>query len=206
MVHTFKNVLIGKNAIIEDYVIVGQPSRSELNGGLATTLGDNALLRSHTVIYSGNRIGNCFQTGHGALLRECNEIGDNVTVGSHSVVEGYCKISDFVTIHSNCFIGEETIIEENAWLGPGCMTLLTIHPRCKFKEECNKGPTVKKEAVVGAGVILMPGVIVGECSMIGAGSIVDSDIPPRSVAVGNPAKHIKCIDDIKCQIGKRYQR
>lgn len=202
----FKNVRIGKNPTIEDYVIIGQPPRNESDGSLVTILGDEVILRSHTVIYSGNIIGNCFQTGHGTLLRECNKIGNNVTIGSNSVIEGYCKISDFVTIHSNCFLGEETIVEENAWIGPGCITLLTPHPRCKFKKECNKGPIITKNAVVGAGVILLPGVIVAEGAMIGAGAIVNEDIPANSVAVGSPAKPIKKIEDIKCKIGKHYER
>ena len=202
----FENVKIGKNPIIEEYVIVGRPSQNESDGSLVTILGDDIVLRSHTVIYSGNVIGNCFQTGHGTLLREGNKIGDNVTVGSNSVVEGYCKISDFVTIHSNCFLGEETVLEENAWIGPGCITLLTPHPRCKFKKTCNKGPTVKRNAVVGAGVILLPGAIVGEGAMIGAGAIVCEDVPPNSVAVGSPARPTRRVEDIECKIGKYYER
>jgi acetyltransferase-like isoleucine patch superfamily enzyme len=202
----FKNVEIGENPNIEEYVVIGQPSRNESDGSRATILGDDVILRSHTVVYSGNVIGHCFQTGHGALLREGNMIGNNVKIGSHSVVEGYCKISDSVTIHSNCFIGEETILEEDAWIGSGCLTLLTPHPRCKFKKACNKGPTVKRNAVIGAGVILLPGVTVGEQAMIGAGSIVCEDIPPNSVAVGSPAKPTKRIEEIECRIGKYYER
>jgi acetyltransferase-like isoleucine patch superfamily enzyme len=202
----FENVKIGKNPTIEAYVIVGKPPGDESDRSLTTALGDDIVLRSHTVIYSGNVIGNCFQTGHGVLLREGNRIGNNVTIGSNSVVEGYCKISNFVTIHSNCFLGEETILEEKAWIGPGCITLLTPHPRCKFKKACNKGPTVKRNAVIGAGAILLPGVIVGEGAMIGAGAVVCEDIPPNSVAVGSPARPIKRVKDIECKIGKYYER
>ena len=202
----FENVEIGKDPSIEEYVVIGKPSRNESDGSLATILGDDIVLRSHTVIYSGNVIGNCFQTGHGVLLREGNTIGNNVKIGSHAVVEGLCKISDSVTIHSNCFIGEETILEEKAWIGPGCLTLLTPHPRCKFKRACNKGPTVKRNAVIGAGAILLPGVIVGEGAMIGAGAIVCEDIPPNSVAVGSPAKPTRRIEEIECKIGKHYER
>jgi acetyltransferase-like isoleucine patch superfamily enzyme len=201
-----KNVKIGKNPIIENFVIIGQPPRGESEGSLPTILGDDVILRSHTVIYSGNVIGNRFQTGHGVLLRECNQIGDDVKVGSNSVIEGYCKISNSVTVHSNCYLGEDTILEENVWVGPGCITLLTPHPRCKFKEECNKGPTIKKNAVIGAGVILLSGVTVGEGAMIGAGAIVSENIPPSSVAIGSPARPIKRIEDLECKIGKHYER
>jgi acetyltransferase-like isoleucine patch superfamily enzyme len=202
----YDNVILGDNVIIEDFVVLGKPPIDKKNGELKTVIGDNSLIRSNSVIYAGNKIGNNFQTGHGILLRENNKIADNVTVGSHSVVEGHCEIQNGVTIHSDCFIGENTLIEENVWIGPKCITLLTPHPRCEYKKNCNQGPIIRKLAVVGAGTIILPGVEIGECSLIGAGSIVTKDIPPNVVAYGNPAKVIKKIDEIECKVGLSYKR
>ncbi|MCD6171912.1 MAG: hypothetical protein J7J36_05850 [Thermoplasmata archaeon] len=75
---------IGKNAKIGEYVLLGVEPRKPTT---KLIIGDNAIIRSHTVIYAGNKIGNNFQTGHAALLRENNVIGNNVSVGSHSVIE-----------------------------------------------------------------------------------------------------------------------
>lgn len=54
-----------------------------------------------------------------------------------------------------------------------------------------KGVYLKKGCYIGARSILMPGITVGECSIIGSGSVVTRDIPPYSIAFGNPAKVIR---------------
>jgi len=55
-------------------------------------IGDGAVIRSHTVIYAGNRIGRGFQTGHGVMIRESNTIGDEVSIGTGSVIEHHVVI------------------------------------------------------------------------------------------------------------------
>ena len=104
-----KNVQVGISVVLEDFVILGYPG----SGSDAKTLiGDDSIIRSHTVVYSGNRIGSHFSTGHNVLIREDNQIGNHVTIGSHSVIEGDCVIDDKATIHSNVYLGEETHVGE----------------------------------------------------------------------------------------------
>tara|TARA_B100000315_G_scaffold235514_1_gene250499 strand:+ start:1439 stop:2095 length:657 start_codon:yes stop_codon:yes gene_type:complete len=202
----FKNVNLGKNSIIEDYSILGKPPIGFKDGELITSLGDNTIIRSNTIVYAGNRVNNNFQTGHGVLVREKNSIDADVTFGSHSILEGYCKVGRGVVVHSNCFIGEHTQINQGAWIGPGCVTLLTPHPRCKNKSKCSKGPTIGRFSVIGAGSIVLPGVKVGNNSLIGAGSIVTKNIPAKVLAYGAPAEVIKSTKEIKCQVGLKYER
>ena len=78
-------VRLGKDPVIGAYVVLGEhPAGKELD---VLVIGDNPVIRSHSVIYGGNRIGDNFQCGHGIMLREDNVIGDNVSIGTHSVVE-----------------------------------------------------------------------------------------------------------------------
>src|SRR5687767_7145330 len=86
------NVQLGAGCVVGDFVIIGEPPRGAAPGDLATVIGPGATIRSHAVIYAGNVIGARFQAGHGALLRESNTIGDDVSVGSHSVVEHHVRI------------------------------------------------------------------------------------------------------------------
>ena len=103
MVMNDYNAIIGKNPQVQDYVEIGKyPEKCS-----KTIIGDNPVIRSHSVIYAGNRIGDNFQTGHGVLVRENNIIGDNVSIGTHSVVERENTIGNKVRIHSNCFVPEE---------------------------------------------------------------------------------------------------
>ena len=194
------NVKIGEGTEIGDYAIIGLMPK-KFSGEEKTVIGEKSIIRSHTVIYSGNRIGSHFNTGHNTVIREGNSIGDRVSIGSNTTLEIGNKIGNNVKIHSNCIIGEFVIIEDYAWIGPSVITLATLHPPCPKYEECaKKDPiTIKKNAKIGGNVTLTPGITIGENSLIGAGAVVTRDIPPNSVAVGNPARVIKKIDELDCK-------
>lgn len=195
------NVRLGMGAKIGEFCVIGElPSGRKGRGVKKTVIGDNALIRSHTVIYTGNKIGKNFQTGHGVLIREENEIGDNVGIGSHSVIEHHVKIGNNVRIHSNSFIPEYSVLEDSCWVGPCVVFTDVLHPLCPKAKKCVKGPIIKKGAKIGAGSVLLPDITIGECSLIGAGSVVVDNIPSGVVAFGNPAKVIKKISDLKCKL------
>ena len=58
-----------------------------------------------------------------------------------------------------------------------------------------KNVIIENDVWLGANVVILPGVRIGECSVIGSGAVVNQDIPPFSVAVGIPASVIKTIDN-----------
>ncbi len=190
------NVYLGANATIGEFAIVGEPPRGKEPGELETVLGDNAVIRSHTVIYAGNRIGDDFQTGHGALVREENIIGDHVSIGSHSIVEHHVTIGNGVRLHSNVFVPEYTVLEDDCWLGPHVVITNARYPRSRNVKEQLKGATIKRRARIGANATLLPGVTIGENALVGAGAVVVEDVPDNAVVVGNPARVIKQISDI----------
>lgn len=197
----YPGVKIGNNARIGDFVVIGVPARKSHHKGTHTLIGDNAVLRSHTVIYAGNKIGNNFQTGHAVTVREDNLIGNDVSIGTHSVIEHHVKIEDGVRIHSQAFVPEFTVLEEKCWIGPKATLTNALHPFCPKVKECLKGPRIKKGAKIGANVTILPDLTVGENSLIGAGSVVVNDIPANAVVAGNPARLIKKIKDLKCRYG-----
>ncbi len=192
----YPNVRIGKNALIGDYVVIGEPPKGKRPGELATVIGAGAVIRSHTVIYAGNVIGNNFQTGHHVLLREENIIGDDVSVGTSSVVEHHVKIGNGVRIHTQAFIPETTILEDGVWIGPHVVITNAAYPLSRNVKKELKGATVKKRAKVGANATLLPGITVGENALVGAGSVVTEDVPPNKVVAGNPAKIINDISNL----------
>ena len=113
----YVGVELGQDSIVEDYCVLGVPPRGKKEGEIETKIGPGAQLRSHTVIYAGNRIGKNFQTGNKANIRELNDIGDNVSVGTLSVIEHHVKIGNNVRIHSQVFIPEYSVLEDNTRLG-----------------------------------------------------------------------------------------
>ncbi len=194
----YPNVKIGKNAVIGDFVIIGHPPRGKEPGELETVIGDGAVIRSHTVIYSGNIIGDNLQTGHFVTIREYNDIGNNVSVGIGSIIEHHIRIEDNVRFHGHSGIGEYSVFEEGSWIGPRVVFINVLHPGCPKAKECLIGPTIKKKAIVGANVILYPGVVIGEHALLGAGAVIREDVPPHSVVVGNPSKVVGNVFELDC--------
>lgn len=183
------NVKLGKNVVIEDYCIIGQPFAGYDNE--ETIIGDNSVIRAQTIIYAGNIIGSHFQTGNKANIRELNRIGDNVSVGTLSVIEHHVDIAKGVRIHTQVFIPEYSTLEEDAWIGPNVVLTNARYPRSPNVKAELIGPRIGKNAKVGANCTLLPGVVIGENSLIGAGSVVTKNIPPNSVAKGNPAAVVR---------------
>jgi acetyltransferase-like isoleucine patch superfamily enzyme len=192
----YPNVTLGSDSVLGDFVVIGEPPRGKAPGELATVIGLKAVIRSHTVIYAGNVIGVNFQTGHGVMIRENNEIGDDVSVGSHSIIEHYVKIGHGVRIHSNVFIPEYSILEDGAWVGPGVVFTNAMYPLSPDAKRTLKGPHILSGAKIGANATLLPGVIVGRNALVGAGAVVVRDIPDGKVVVGNPARVIRDVTDL----------
>src|SRR3989338_652183 len=111
----FANVFLGKDVIIRDFCVIGEPPKNKKYGELRLEIGDNALIRPFTVVYAGSKIGKNFTTGTHASIREDNIIGDNVTIGSGAKLECGNKIGNNVLIHTAAILGEGSIIEDGAW-------------------------------------------------------------------------------------------
>jgi acetyltransferase-like isoleucine patch superfamily enzyme len=183
----YPNVTLGKNVVIEDFCILGVPPKGSREGELETIIGDNSIIRSHTVIYAGNTIGENFQTGNKANIRELNTIGDNVSIGTLSVVEHHVTIEDHVRIHTQVFIPEFSILKSKSWIGPNVVFTNAKFPQAPDVKENLKGPTICEAAKIGANSTLLPGITIGKNALIGAGSVVTKDIEADSLAMGNPA-------------------
>lgn len=192
----FSGVVIGDGSFVEDYCIIGTPPRGKKSGELGTIIGRRAVLRSHTVIYAGNRIGENFQTGNKVNIRESNEIGNNVSIGTLSVIEHHVRIGNGVRMHSQVFVPEFTVIEDDAWLGPNVVITNAKYPLSPGVKDTLAGPLVKKGAKIGANSTILPGIVIGENALVGAGSVVVKDVPPGAVVIGNPARVIKYIDEL----------
>lgn len=72
-----------------------------------THIGESAIIRSHSIIYTDVRIGKNFQTGHRVTIREKSEIADNVRIGTSSDIQGFCTIGNYVNIHSSVIVGQK---------------------------------------------------------------------------------------------------
>lgn len=189
----YPGVELGEGAHVEDYCIIGvPPTTGEEDLGL-TVIGAGAVIRAFTVIYAGNRIGDRFQTGNKTNVRELNIIGDDVSIGSHSVVEHHVEIGNGVRIHSQAFVPEFTLIEDEAWIGPSVVLTNARYPRSPTVKDELAGPRIRRRAMIGANSTVLPGVEIGEGSLVGAASVVTKDVPPGVIVTGAPARVVRNI-------------
>jgi acetyltransferase-like isoleucine patch superfamily enzyme len=171
--------------VIEDFCIIGVPFKG--SEGLETVIGNNAVIRAGTYIYAGNIIGDNFQTGNKANIREKNQIGHNVSIGTLSVIEHHVIIEDKVRIHTQAFIPEYSHLKTGCWIGPNVVFTNARVPMSPDAKSNLKGPTIEPHAIIGANSTLLPEVKVGTHALIGAGSLVTKDITPHTIAFGHPA-------------------
>lgn len=185
---------IGANCILGEYLMDFYKDRQAHKHPLI--IGDNAIIRSGTTLYGDSVIGNNFQTGHRVTIREKTSVGDYVSIGTLSDIQGNCQIGNYSRLHSNVHIGQLSKIDSCVWIFP--YVVLTNDPTPP--SENFVGVHVHSYAIIATSSIVMPGLQIGGDSLVGAGAIVTKDVAPYAVAVGNPAKKISDVREIKNKI------
>jgi acetyltransferase-like isoleucine patch superfamily enzyme len=148
------------------------------------------------VLYDGSTIGRRLETGHGVVIRESCEIGDNVSVWSNSVIDYGCRIGNRVKIHCNCYVAQFTELEDDVFLAPGVTIANDLYPGDRRSAQLMAGPRIGAGAQIGVNVTVLPFVRIGAGALIGAGSVVSRDIPAAVVAFGNPAAPRRAITEL----------
>jgi acetyltransferase-like isoleucine patch superfamily enzyme len=133
---------------------------------------------------------------------ETVEIGNNVFIGAQTYIQGWfdgnCVIGNHVWIGpQSYFDARYLIIEDYVGWGPGAKVLGSNHtgvpiniPIIQTQLEI-KPVRVKAGADIGMGAIILPGITIGEGSIVGAGAVVTKDMPPFAVVVGVPARFLR---------------
>jgi len=138
----------------------------------------------------------------------CN-VGQNVVIGPKVLVGDGCKIQNNVAIY------EGIILEEDVFCGPSMVFTNVYNPRAAIRKmDQVRNTIVKKGATIGANATIVCGITIGSYSFIGAGSVVNKDVPSHALVVGNPAKQIGWVCEcgetlpktLECAVCKRKYR
>lgn len=130
------------------------------------------------------------------------EIGDESRIGPFVEVQKGARIGRRVKIQSHSFVCEGVHIDDEAFIGHGVMFINDRFPRSTQDDGRPKGDGdwvrestyVGRRASIGSNATILCGVKIGSESMVGAGSVVTSDVPPRAVVAGNPARVMRYLD------------
>ena len=119
------------------------------------------------------------------------KIGSNCNICSHCLIENDVMIGNNVTIKSGVQIWDGITIEDDVFIGANVSFTNDKYPRSKNPNWKLLPTLIKKGASIGAGSTILPGLIIGEKAVIGAGSVVTKNIPAGELWMGNPAKYIR---------------
>jgi acetyltransferase-like isoleucine patch superfamily enzyme len=127
------------------------------------------------------------------------EIGDETKIGAFVEIQKNAKVGRRCKVSSHTFICEGVAIEDNVFIGHSVTFINDSYPRAttpdgELQTESDwrvEATVVKRGASIGSGATVLSKVIVGENSIVGAGSVVTHDVPPNVIVAGNPARILR---------------
>lgn len=146
---------------------------------------DSAIIDDGAQIGKDSRIWHFVHVCAGAKIGQKVSLGQNVFIGNKVIVGDNCKIQNNVSVYDN------VTLEEGVFCGPSMVFTNVYNPRSLIERKDQYLNTlVKKGATLGANCTIVCGITVGEYSFIGAGAVVNKDVPAYALMVGVPAKQI----------------
>lgn len=121
------------------------------------------------------------------------KIGAECNICAHVLIEGDVVVGDRVTIKSGVQLWDGLRVGNDVFVGPNATFTNDLFPRSKQYPETYLKTVIEDGASIGAGAVILPGLVVGQGAMVGAGAVVTKDVAPRSLVLGNPAKHFRFI-------------
>jgi UDP-2-acetamido-3-amino-2,3-dideoxy-glucuronate N-acetyltransferase len=118
-------------------------------------------------------------------------IGEECNICAHVFVENDVTVGDRVTIKSGVQLWNGLRVNDDVFIGPNVSFTNDRFPRSKKYASSPLVTILDEGCSIGAGSTILPGLTIGKFSLVGAGSVVLSNVAPYSLVVGNPARHIK---------------
>ncbi len=144
---------------------------------------ETALVDEGAQIGSGTKIWHWVHVSSGAVIGENCVLGQNVFIGNKVVIGNSVKIQNGVSVYDN------VILEDDVFCGPGMVFTNVYNPRAFINRKDEfKDTLVKRGATLGANCTIVCGVTIGEYAFIGAGTMVNKDVPAFALIVGVPGK------------------
>lgn len=144
---------------------------------------ESAIVDDGAEIGEGSRVWHFVHVCGGAKIGKGVSLGQNVFVGNKVTIGDHCKVQNNVSVYDNVHL------EEGVFCGPSMVFTNVYNPRSLIERKDQYRDTlVKKGATLGANCTIVCGVTIGEYAFVGAGAVVNKDVPAYALMVGVPAK------------------
>lgn len=184
-------VAIGADSFIGPNCVIGEPTRGYYQDAASykpepVRIGANSILRVGTIIYHGVTLGENFQTGPYAVVRENTTFGRNCSLGNNCDVQADVRVGDYTRCHSNVTLGQYSIVGSYCWFMPYVILMNDYYPP-NYHDP--RGAHVADFTVLGGRVVVFP-VDIGKHVVAAAQSVISRNIEDFSMIRGDPAERI----------------
>jgi acetyltransferase-like isoleucine patch superfamily enzyme/dTDP-4-dehydrorhamnose 3,5-epimerase-like enzyme len=121
------------------------------------------------------------------------KVGKDGNICAHCFIENDVRIGDRVTIKCGVQLWDGITIEDDVFIGPNVTFTNDPYPRSRHQPKAFSRTLVKRGASIGANSTLLPGITIGHDALIGAGSVITSNVPPGTIVAGNPARILRYV-------------
>lgn len=145
----------------------------------------SAIIDEGAEIGSNSRVWHFTHICAGARIGSGVSLGQNVFVGNHVSIGDRCKVQNNVSVYDN------VTLEDGVFCGPSMVFTNVVNPRALIERKDDYRATlIKTGATLGANCTIVCGITVGDFAFIGAGSVVNAEVPNFALMVGVPARQI----------------
>lgn len=143
------------------------------------------------IIDEGAKIGDGSRVWHWVHICAGAEIGKNCSFGQNVFVGNSVKVGNNVKIQNNVSVYDNVVLEDDVFCGPSMVFTNVYNPRSAIsRKDEYRNTIVKQGATIGANATIVCGITIGQYAFIGAGALVNKDVPAYALMVGVPAKQI----------------
>lgn len=152
---------------------------------MSYTVHPSAIVDDGAQIGAGSRVWHFAHVCAGARIGQGVSLGQNVFVGNKVVIGNQCKVQNNVSVYDN------VTLEDGVFCGPSMVFTNVYNPRALVERKNEyRNTLVKKGATLGANCTVVCGTTVGEYAFVGAGAVINKDVPAYALMVGVPAKQV----------------
>jgi len=148
-------------------------------------------LHPSSVVDDGAHIGDGTRIWHFSHVCTGARIGIGASIGQNVFIAGQVVIGDRCKIQNNVSVYDGVTLEDDVFCGPSMVFTNVHNPRAHIERKNEYRPTlVKRGATLGANCTIVCGTTIGTYAFVGAGAVVNSDVPDHALVVGVPARQI----------------
>ncbi len=148
-------------------------------------------VHSTAIVDEGASVGDGTRIWHWVHVSAQAKIGKGCSLGQNVYVGNRVNIGDNVKIQNNVSVYDNVTLEDDVFCGPSMVFTNVYNPRSAVtRKDEYRNTLIKRGATLGANCTIVCGVVVGENAFVGAGSVINRDVPAFALMVGVPAKQI----------------